>query len=672
MSISENLVRIQNAVDAAHADKEMLRLAINAKGGTLPESAALADFAAQVNKLPAGGNTPGDTIDLSFITATAGDIRSGKIGADINGDPVNGTLVVESAGGGTAIYKCASVDVANKKWTGYKAVLTDGEYSFETEATPNLSFTTVTPAVGKYYTADALMSITSVWQGYLVHLSTAGEDGYDISKYAHGVFINDPDMVVAENGAFSFGGGYMGIDPLGDEFVFGTGDFTIEADITPQASDRRQCFCAYHNDGVFAICYSYDPDGKLGVFWRGNWSCHTWDCALTAGQEYHVAIVRNGNKLQLFVNDELQLTRDGTKYWDLSGVSIGESGQSFYFGRWGGDPGDFNGRWQGYMSDMKIANAALYAEVPPTPKMVFHAPLSEAKTTAETGQQLITSGDVTYTTLDGKACAKIGEPYETTGYIKTVENIGITGQASRTVSFWAHPTNEQEYCNAVGWGSTQSHGRLFNCGAANWGALYAEFTTWGNDIQHEFAVDDGKLHHFCYVYDEDKPETLVIYVDGVKNTFNVSGVATQDSPLWMGQSGAGNWNYTGHLAEVRVYNYALTENEVKVLAGLAEDNPDNPDNPDDTGLKNCGKCGSSNLKVEGSNVYRCQDCGTGYIATGFDPNGLPKYEVADKTCALCQTPLTQSQIKECSICTNQVCENCGDTLGTGAWQCYGC
>ena len=55
----------------------------------------------------------GDAIDLSFITAGAGDIRSGKIGADTNGNPVKGTLVVESATGGTDIYKCASVDVAN-------------------------------------------------------------------------------------------------------------------------------------------------------------------------------------------------------------------------------------------------------------------------------------------------------------------------------------------------------------------------------------------------------------------------------------------------------------------------------------------------------------------------------------------------------------------------------
>lgn len=42
----------------------------------------------------------GDSVDLSFITAGAGDIRSGKVGADVDGNPVYGTLVPGSSGGG--------------------------------------------------------------------------------------------------------------------------------------------------------------------------------------------------------------------------------------------------------------------------------------------------------------------------------------------------------------------------------------------------------------------------------------------------------------------------------------------------------------------------------------------------------------------------------------------
>jgi hypothetical protein len=37
-------------------------------------------------------------IDLSFITATEEDILKGKVGADVNGNPIEGTLVPQSTG----------------------------------------------------------------------------------------------------------------------------------------------------------------------------------------------------------------------------------------------------------------------------------------------------------------------------------------------------------------------------------------------------------------------------------------------------------------------------------------------------------------------------------------------------------------------------------------------
>ena len=41
----------------------------------------------------------GSRVHLSFITAAADDIRSGKVGADTSGNPVYGTLVPGSGGG---------------------------------------------------------------------------------------------------------------------------------------------------------------------------------------------------------------------------------------------------------------------------------------------------------------------------------------------------------------------------------------------------------------------------------------------------------------------------------------------------------------------------------------------------------------------------------------------
>ena len=68
-------------------------------------------------------------------------------------------FVMQTGGGGgaTDFYKCASVDTVNFTWTGYKAVLSGGVYSFESTVTSGLTYTTVTPSVGQVYSADALI-----------------------------------------------------------------------------------------------------------------------------------------------------------------------------------------------------------------------------------------------------------------------------------------------------------------------------------------------------------------------------------------------------------------------------------------------------------------------------------------------------------------------------------
>ena len=63
-------------------------------------------------------------------------------------------------------YKCASVDKENKTWTGYKAVLTGGVYSFETTPTVNLTYGKgYTPIVNEIYNAEASVCIKGVWNG---------------------------------------------------------------------------------------------------------------------------------------------------------------------------------------------------------------------------------------------------------------------------------------------------------------------------------------------------------------------------------------------------------------------------------------------------------------------------------------------------------------------------
>lgn len=69
-------------------------------------------------------------------------------------------------GQATEFYKCASVDTVNKTWTGFRAVLTDGVYSFEGAATEGLTYGNgLTPVVDSIYDAEALVYVNRLWLG---------------------------------------------------------------------------------------------------------------------------------------------------------------------------------------------------------------------------------------------------------------------------------------------------------------------------------------------------------------------------------------------------------------------------------------------------------------------------------------------------------------------------
>ena len=73
-------------------------------------------------------------------------------------------LPLVEGGGSAEYYRCASVDTSAKTWTGYRAVLNDGVYTFEDTVTSGLSYTSVTPQVGKIYSADALVYGANLYQ----------------------------------------------------------------------------------------------------------------------------------------------------------------------------------------------------------------------------------------------------------------------------------------------------------------------------------------------------------------------------------------------------------------------------------------------------------------------------------------------------------------------------
>lgn len=61
----------------------------------------------------------------------------------------------------------SSASTGSKTWSGYKAVFdsTAGTWSFESGVTEGLAYTSVTPIVGSIYSADALVTVSMLYDG---------------------------------------------------------------------------------------------------------------------------------------------------------------------------------------------------------------------------------------------------------------------------------------------------------------------------------------------------------------------------------------------------------------------------------------------------------------------------------------------------------------------------
>ena len=279
----------------------------------------------------------GAEIDLDFVTAGANDILSGKIGADKEGNPVTGTIQTVSlqvsgntvtipagfSGGETVVipeititndgekiivpvgynktaqefeinsvtvgsmdfYKCASVDTSAKTWTGYKAVLSSGIYSFEKTPTAGLSCNTVVPVPGKIYTADALAVIEYLFEGFPAISVTVPLSG-DYSGTVNG---NSIDVSSGANGNLSWG-------TFGDRLSDTAGEFPLVFDGESYLDLNGVTTDALVGD--FTLCIGtclINPDKRQGI--------------LSTTEGCHIAIDYYNGKYNLWVGSG--------DYWDI-------------------------------------------------------------------------------------------------------------------------------------------------------------------------------------------------------------------------------------------------------------------------------------------------------------------------------------------------------------------
>jgi hypothetical protein len=139
------------------------------------------------------------------------------------------------------------------------------------------------------------------------------------------------------------------------------------------------------------------------------------------------------------------------------------------------------------------------------------------------------------------------------------------GKLPRTLSFWAKADRPKAFTeNMVGWGLSKKGGTSFGSYV---GRGHFAFFGWGLET-YDFnaSPSDEYFHHHCVTHNG---KIISYYIDG-KNmkSSEVGDRDTVGNDLIIGARTDGRFNFKGSIDDVRIYNRALSAEEVKALYDL--------------------------------------------------------------------------------------------------------
>jgi hypothetical protein len=158
-------------------------------------------------------------------------------------------------------------------------------------------------------------------------------------------------------------------------------------------------------------------------------------------------------------------------------------------------------------------------------------------------------------------------------YVEISSYKGITGTASRTCSAWIKTSGSTSNMVIMDWGTAVSGQKwLFGIFATGQLALY----TWTPYIQTNITVTDNQWHHVAAVLTNDgTPDVseIKLYVDGLLQATTVSSSqainTVSAANVLLGAcdyAGTKGFYFKGLIDEVGIYNRAMTDTEITLLA----------------------------------------------------------------------------------------------------------
>ncbi len=162
-------------------------------------------------------------------------------------------------------------------------------------------------------------------------------------------------------------------------------------------------------------------------------------------------------------------------------------------------------------------------------------------------------------------------------YVQPANYPGVLGNTPRTCAFWIKTT--QSAADVISWGRTlDEYGQqvLGQKWVINFSNGYLRTMVHGGNLwTYSPSIQDGQWHHIAVVLDNDgsmNVDETKHYVDGVLQSvysttaYPVNTVAAEDMTFGQSIVHGGNF-FAGQLDEVRIYDRALSEDEVRTMMG---------------------------------------------------------------------------------------------------------
>ena len=201
----------------------------------------------------------------------------------------------------------------------------------------------------------------------------------------------------------------------------------------------------------------------------------------------------------------------------------------------------------------------------PESGLVLYAPLSNREETAETGQAITERGTITYSQVNGIACAHVS----TYNNSIDIDSTDIPSGQPRSYSIWVLKTQNN---------TTEGTGLVLSLlGQKVSGIDYTDFISlYDSSIQGGVAgaseaVKSGTYsnnvwYHVAITIGPTDPH-IKLYINGTfEASTTLSHESTNEGKLCIGYlSYYNSWGFTGHVAALRVYNRVLTSEEIAAL-----------------------------------------------------------------------------------------------------------